>query len=194
MGNAVQEACGGLRGRISRSEASRATVAGVSRAKGVDRKAIGERIRARRESLTIQQVDLADRIGVRPPTMWRYEKGDMLPGPVAIQRLSEELQVSSSWILHGTDDTRVERDDAFPELLAYRDDMERAGTPIAPEHWEKLRLWRRATGPAEREEIIGYHRGMIAAAARRALERPLIEAEIETDRGQRPLPPIKRRR
>lgn len=91
--------------------------------------------------------------------------------------------------------TRIERSAAYPEIDAYVADMNDAGTPVAPEHLEKLRAWRRALGPAEREEIIGYHRGMIAADARKALERPLDErAQIDTARGQRALPPKTRRR
>ena len=198
--NNSQAVAADLRVRISRSEATRASVAGVSRAKGVDKKAIGERIRARREGLGIAQVDLADRIDVRPPTMWRYENGDTLPGPVAIQRLSEELQVSASWILHGTDDTHIERDDAlgYPIVEQYIADMERAGTPVDARHAQKLRMQRLSTGPSGVDmvtvrawHLAAQHEDHLRAVAPRPEDS---RAQIDEARGQRKLPPVKRRR
>lgn len=39
----------------------------------------GENIRRRREALKLSQDQLADLVGVRTPTVWRWEKGLMEP-------------------------------------------------------------------------------------------------------------------
>jgi hypothetical protein len=82
----------------------------------------------------------------------------------------------------------------YAEVEAYIADMDRAGTPIAPEHAEDLRSWRRSRGNPEREEIVGYHRGMVAADARKALERPIVETKIDEARGQRKITPLRKKR
>jgi transcriptional regulator with XRE-family HTH domain len=39
----------------------------------------GENIRRRREALKLSQDQLAEMVGVRGPTVWRWEKGQMEP-------------------------------------------------------------------------------------------------------------------
>lgn len=94
--------------------------------------------------------------------------------------------------------THVElhRDDGYPEVERYIADMETAGTPVAPAHATELRSYRSSAGAAgmTREVVIGLHRGMVARDARRQLEAPLVDTAIEVERGQRPLPPGKRRK
>lgn len=100
---------------------------------------------------------------------------------------------------HAYEQERLERDadQGYPEVERYIADMEAAGTPVSPEHASELREIRLARGPAavDRERVIGWHRGMLASDARRALAAPFVpEARIETERGQRAITPIKRRR
>jgi transcriptional regulator with XRE-family HTH domain len=52
----------------------------------------GENIRARREELGINQYQLAELLGVRQPTVWRWEKGQMEPRRRHKSRLAEVLE------------------------------------------------------------------------------------------------------
>lgn len=133
-----------------------------------------------------------------------YLKGERYAKLDKIERAVERLGLDRSFFddpslgdepdYHRFLRSNLERAAAYPEIDAYLAEMDRAGTPVAPEHVSKLRAWRRALGPVEREEIVGYHRGMIAADARKALERPLDErARLDVDRGQRPLLKTRRR-
>jgi hypothetical protein len=65
-----------------------------------------------------------------------------------------------------------------------------------PAQQAELRSLRRSLGPDSitEEVLLGMFRGLRARDTRRELERPVIEASIEEERGQRPLPPTKRRR
>ena len=60
---------------------------------------VGARIRLARERMGLGQSELADRIGVRPPTMWRYENDRVTPGAEAAARLERELGVSVQWLM-----------------------------------------------------------------------------------------------
>lgn len=66
----------------------------------------------------------------------------------------------------------------------------------SPKHQAELRSLRRSLGPDSitEEVLLGMLRGLRARDARRELDRPVIEAEIEEERGQRALPPARRRR
>ncbi len=83
----------------------------------------------------------------------------------------------------------------YPEVERYIADMDAAGTPVSAEHARELREIRLSRGPdgVDRERVIGWHRGMIASDARRAFDSPIIRTQIQSARGQRPLPPTKRK-
>lgn len=62
---------------------------------------IGQRIRAAREAAGISQTELAERIGVRAHTMWRYEAGRMRPGPDALVGIAKAVGVTPEYLLTG---------------------------------------------------------------------------------------------
>ncbi len=68
----------------------------------VDTKALGARIKKVRLARGISQIDLAKAARVRPHTMFRYEKGDTKPGSEKLDRIADELGVSSRFLLRGT--------------------------------------------------------------------------------------------
>lgn len=67
------------------------------------REHIGERIRTARLRAGLSQVELADRAGVRQPTMYRYERRGMVPGAEILTRIAAALGVSERWLMHGDD-------------------------------------------------------------------------------------------
>lgn len=62
---------------------------------------IGERIREARERAGLSQTELADRVGVRVPTMYRYERRGMVPRAATLARIADELGVTPQWIIEG---------------------------------------------------------------------------------------------
>lgn len=92
--------------------------------------AIGQRIRAARDAVGIAQAALAEKIGVKAHTLWRYEAGRMRPGSEAIVGISRELGVSPHFLLHGTPppESRVEQD--VPE--SFRIWREHIAPEVAP--------------------------------------------------------------
>lgn len=69
---------------------------------------IGDRIRYARQRVGISQAELAERIGVRQPSMWSYEKNKFTPRAEVLSKLSKELKVSYNWLLNGTDEKQIE--------------------------------------------------------------------------------------
>lgn len=85
---------------------------------------IGDRIRRVRLEKDISQVDLATAAGVKPHTMWRYEKGQIRqPSPEILAKVADRLGVSVRWLTTGQGDSsahsRVEHEDraAWLELV-----------------------------------------------------------------------------
>lgn len=180
-----------------------AVVSGACAYLGVDDyvRMLGARLKQAREAAGLSQQKAASETGIDTGTLSKYELGKVEePSMPKVRKLAALYGVRVEWLDTGAEPrslapaTRVDRDDTFPELLAYAAEMERAGTPVAAEHLETMKSWRLATGPADREIIVGWHRGLAARDARRALERPMIDVQIDTGRGQRPLPPTKRKR
>lgn len=62
---------------------------------------IGSRIRAARESAQLTQASLADAVGVRVPTIWRYEKGGAQPRVGVLVRIAGACRVSLDWLATG---------------------------------------------------------------------------------------------
>jgi hypothetical protein len=92
---------------------------------------------------------------------------------------------------------RVEReeDEGHPAIEAYIANQLAAGTPVSKRHQKELRGLRYALGPdALTEEVVrGTHRGLIARDANRAIDAPIVSTKIDEERGQRKLPPAKKR-
>lgn len=78
-----------------RGAKQRVSVAGLS---------IGDRIRQAREAAGVKQVDLATAAGVRPHTMWRYERNQIVnPRSDVLTAIAAHLHVDLTWLLTGHD-------------------------------------------------------------------------------------------
>lgn len=115
---------------------------------------LGERIRARREALGMQQIDLADAIGVRPHSMWRYEAGKSRPRAEMLDKIADALQTTSKALLHGEEDELEEPDrhidvsqlsDEDLAIEGLRRDEMRNGRMLMADEEERLREEFRST-------------------------------------------------
>ena len=78
---------------------------------------LGERIGALRRAKGLSQAELANRLGISASAMGMYEQGRREPSVQILVRLSQELQVSTDFLLTGKappPDT-----DPLPQLLEY---------------------------------------------------------------------------
>lgn len=66
-----------------------------------DRKAVGDRIRKTRLARAMKQTELAEAIGVKPHTMWRYEEGENMPSDGKLDAIAEALGVPFRWLYRG---------------------------------------------------------------------------------------------
>lgn len=62
---------------------------------------IGERLREAREAKELDQVTLADKVGVATRTLQRWEKGEQVPDGVAIMKIAKATHAQPSWLLTG---------------------------------------------------------------------------------------------
>jgi transcriptional regulator with XRE-family HTH domain len=63
---------------------------------------LGERIRARRAELGLQQAAVARAVGVQPQSLWRIEAGEVLnPGVELVRALAEQLSCSVDYLVTG---------------------------------------------------------------------------------------------
>ena len=76
----------------------------------VSEETIGHRLVAARRELGIKQVELAELIHVSERTMQAYEADEVAPYR-KLRELSEVLNVSMSWILHGDKAENSDRGD-----------------------------------------------------------------------------------
>lgn len=74
--------------------------------------AIGERIRQFRKRAKLTQSELAERVGVHPVTIAKYELGKHQPSVDALERLSDALGVSTD-VITGRADKPEEKDEAW---------------------------------------------------------------------------------
>lgn len=73
------------------------------------RKEIGERIaRARLTAGYENAAEFARLVGVQPNTLYRWERGDLVPSIWYLEGVSRIARVSSDWILRGTAEPRLE--------------------------------------------------------------------------------------
>ena len=63
-------------------------------------------LRDRRKSRSLTAADLAERVGVHPTSILRWERGDRLPGPSHIRRLARNLAVETAEIASFFDGVR----------------------------------------------------------------------------------------
>ena len=62
---------------------------------------IGERLRSARESKSLDQATLSEKVGVVTRTLQRWEKGEQVPDGLAITRIAKATQVHPNWLLTG---------------------------------------------------------------------------------------------
>ena len=70
---------------------------------------IGARIMARRKALGMKRPELAERLGVKPNTLYRYEIGSIGIRDSMKSRIAKELGVSLAYLVSGTAEERRER-------------------------------------------------------------------------------------
>lgn len=79
---------------------------GAPRYSTEEKQAVGHRIVEARERAGLSQAELADAVGVRPHSMWRYEDGRTMPGDWALERIAEVTKVSVRWLKKGDEINR----------------------------------------------------------------------------------------
>lgn len=90
-------------------------------------KGLGARIKAKRELLGMNQKDLANKVGVQPPSIAMYESGRRTPSLDVLFKLATELGTTTDNLLGATDKQGVivseEVTEAFEKfaLLSPRD-------------------------------------------------------------------------
>ncbi len=112
------------------------------------RRAIGYRLRRVRERLGWDRTELADKLGVHPGSIARWETGGSVPHRYHVERIAGWGEVEPDWILAGGEDgdvgeesgeaTGVE-EEAAEELFASLDSVARFVGGIGPAGQEKLR-------------------------------------------------------
>lgn len=70
---------------------------------------IGARIMARRKALGMKRPELAERLGVKPNTLYRYEIGSIGIRDSMKSRIAKELGVSLAYLMSGAAEERRER-------------------------------------------------------------------------------------
>ncbi|KAB8064099.1 helix-turn-helix domain-containing protein [Janthinobacterium violaceinigrum] len=63
---------------------------------------VSERLKSCRENLHISQVQLAERAGINPTQLYRYESGKATLLMDAAEKIAAALGVSTAWLVHGT--------------------------------------------------------------------------------------------
>jgi transcriptional regulator with XRE-family HTH domain len=90
-------------------------------------KALGARIKYRREALGMSQRELAENMRVQPPSIAMYESGRRTPSLDLFFKLAKELGTTTDFLLGATDQQNMLVDDEIAEafrqfaLLAPRD-------------------------------------------------------------------------
>ncbi len=80
---------------------------------------VGDRIRARRDSLEISQTDLAAKAGIKKQTLYKYEMNMITNIPSdAIERLADILHVSPSYLMGWENSLSKENADLIPDVLS----------------------------------------------------------------------------
>ncbi|WP_429497076.1 helix-turn-helix domain-containing protein [Robbsia andropogonis] len=93
---------------------------------------VGERIVAARAQLNLSQADLAERVGIAPTQLSRYEMGKNRPRIEMIYRLAQALAMSPSGLANGDIDQAdrdiypESEDDPFRTMIALDDELHSA--------------------------------------------------------------------
>lgn len=154
---------------------------------------VGERIRAARERKGITQSALADAVGVRQPTMWRYEARGMTPSAETAIAIARVLDVSAHWLLHGTEAEPTQPTD-LPDLPYWREFLEKY-EHAAELTDDDLRAMRAFAGRTHRirswtdwERLAEWSRTTKIVAPARQVAAPKVEEDDDDPSDDRPDP------
>lgn len=80
---------------------------------------IGDRIKKLRMLIDMSQVELAEKIGVKKQTLYKYENNLVtnIPSDV-IERICKVLNTSPAYLMGWSDNLTVEEEELIPELLS----------------------------------------------------------------------------
>ena len=108
-----------------------------------ERRAVGHRLRRVRERLGWDRTELADKLGVHPGSIARWETGGSVPHRYHLERIAEWGDVDADWILTGAspgaEEPGGEPEGEAQELFASFDAIARFVGGIGPAGQEKLR-------------------------------------------------------
>lgn len=80
---------------------------------------LGDRIKNRRESLNMSQVDLANKIGVKKQTLYKYENNIITNIPSdKIENICKVLETSPAYIMGWEKNLSEDNIDMIPDLLS----------------------------------------------------------------------------
>ncbi len=85
----------------------------------IDKRDIGNRAYAARDSLSLKQLDVSLAIGIHQATYSKFENGKYDMPMTELIKLCEYLHISVSWLLGEKTDNKL-TDSEYAELQAYR--------------------------------------------------------------------------
>ena len=92
---------------------------------------VGERIKEMREKMGLTQEELAERIGVKRNTVWRWENGKAALRAETLERISSILSTETSSLMVGVSEPSAERQNDSD--LVYEWEGHRLSLPNTPE-------------------------------------------------------------
>lgn len=148
----------------------------------------------------------ARKLRIDQPYVSQWIHGKKRPGLKSINATMKALGIHRDFFFDPDADasdyrrflgSRVERDEDLGHgpVEDYIAAQEAAGEPVSPKHQAGLRRIRQALGPDSMtaDGVRIFHKAMIASDAHKSLDAVIAETEIEAGRGQRPLPPSRKR-
>jgi len=84
-----------------------------------------DRLRQLRKERDLSQVELAERVGLHPNLIGRYERGESQPAADTLKRLADTLGVTSDYLLDGTTEQAAKARFEDRQLLEQFQEVER---------------------------------------------------------------------
>lgn len=85
-------------------------------ADAVDKAEVGARIRQLLGERLMPQSELAERVGIKPHTLWRQLRGEFLARPETLEQIARELDTTTQYLLYGQQPGITPR---FPNFWAW---------------------------------------------------------------------------
>lgn len=79
----------------------------------------------------LTQAELAEKIGVEPPSVSRWEGGEMAPRPKMIHKIAEALEVGVEWLMSPAADQKTELKPLLDRIKALEDNARLTKSPKA---------------------------------------------------------------